>query len=186
MCGAIAALLYSTAVQAQCTKDTDCKGERVCTAGSCVDPAAGAPPSDAAAPAPSESAETAGKSVESVSADRPAGERTVTRRHSTGMMAGGIVMVSLAPIALLGALVSSLQDSVCDITYDSYGMAYARDDCDNSGQTYAFALAGVALLGAGIPLIIIGAKKETVPAPQATLSPWVSAQGGGVRLKLAL
>src|ERR1039458_6351774 len=30
-------LLHASSAQAQCTKDTDCKGERLCQAGSCLD-----------------------------------------------------------------------------------------------------------------------------------------------------
>lgn len=43
------ALLAALAL-AQCTKDTDCKGERVCTAGECVEPAAQAQPPPALVP----------------------------------------------------------------------------------------------------------------------------------------
>lgn len=34
-----AILSVSTLARGECTKDTDCKGDRVCTAGACVDPA---------------------------------------------------------------------------------------------------------------------------------------------------
>lgn len=33
-------LTWPVAARAQCTKDTDCKGERICEAGSCVNPGA--------------------------------------------------------------------------------------------------------------------------------------------------
>lgn len=35
---ALSATIFSTSAQAQCTRDTDCKGERICQSGSCVDP----------------------------------------------------------------------------------------------------------------------------------------------------
>jgi hypothetical protein len=47
-------LLVSALAQAQCTKDTDCKGDRVCEAGKCTSPPNASPP----APAGSEVRET--------------------------------------------------------------------------------------------------------------------------------
>jgi len=47
---AAAALLWSSAASAQCTKDTDCHGDRICQQGSCVSPAP--PPPRVSAPPP--------------------------------------------------------------------------------------------------------------------------------------
>ena len=40
--GATLLLVYAAPAQAQCTKDTDCKGDRICSGGSCVAPGSGA------------------------------------------------------------------------------------------------------------------------------------------------
>src|SRR3954462_15014068 len=60
--GGMSCLLVPSLSHAQCSKDTDCKGERVCEAGACVapssppaassEPAAAAPAPPAPAPAP--------------------------------------------------------------------------------------------------------------------------------------
>jgi hypothetical protein len=39
----LSAVLWGSFAYAQCTKDTDCKGDRVCSAGACVDPLPAAP-----------------------------------------------------------------------------------------------------------------------------------------------
>jgi len=44
------ALLWSSHASAQCTKDTDCRGDRICQQGTCVSPAP--PPPNVSAPAP--------------------------------------------------------------------------------------------------------------------------------------
>src|SRR5690349_15729158 len=42
--GMAGVLLISATSHAACTKDTDCKGDRVCEEGACVDPPANLPP----------------------------------------------------------------------------------------------------------------------------------------------
>lgn len=63
-----ALMLLAGHAGAQCTKDTDCKGDRVCEAGKCTSPAPPVAPNDAAAPAPtpapsSQAADAPGASV---------------------------------------------------------------------------------------------------------------------------
>src|SRR5688572_19420770 len=136
---------------AQCTKDTDCKGERVCEAGACVTPALppapaapvgaeaapGAPAApavaaDAATPPPAQPVATAPAPVYAL----PPEEEPIKlkpRRHSTGMMVGGIVMVSFVPIALLVSLVANAEQSACESGgyYYSSGSSISVDtDCD--------------------------------------------------------
>jgi len=43
--------LHAILARAQCTKDTDCKGERICTAGACVDPPSEPKPDGSSPPA---------------------------------------------------------------------------------------------------------------------------------------
>lgn len=99
-------------------------------------------------------------------------------RRSGGMFAGGIVLVSIGALALGVAMVSS-GTSRCD--YDS---VLGRQRCDRSPDYTAF-LISAGLLGGGIPMVVIGGKR--VPAQsQAGLLPWVSPEGGGLRLELSL
>jgi hypothetical protein len=104
------------------------------------------------------------------------------QRHSTGMMAGGIVMVSFVPIALLAAMVANLEQTVCE------GGVYGgsnNTDCDRFDKTiYIGLFGGAALLGAGIPMIVIGGKRE--PVGTARLAPWASPHGAGLGLRVDL
>jgi hypothetical protein len=101
------------------------------------------------------------------------------KRRSTGMMVGGIVMVSVAPILFVAALANS---STCAVYTDD---VYYGGSCGNETATIAMTVIGVGLIGGGIPLIIIGAKR--VPDDgTASLSPWVNRHGGGMSLSLSL
>lgn len=113
------------------------------------------------------------------------------RRHSTGMMVGGIVMVSFVPIALLVSLVANAEQSSCE----SGGFYYSSssdfssytdtNNCDKYDKTiYGGALAALALAGVGIPLIAIGAKRE--PVATARVTPWATPQAAGLKLRLDL
>ena len=182
--------------------DTDCKGDRVCEDGSCVSP----PPSGAAgesAPAAGNTPPAAANSAPSnVVGTRPlvppppyaqpespsgASSKPAMQRHSTGMMAGGIVMVSFVPVTLLVVMVASLQKTVCDndTYYSSGGTTLPRTDCDDYNPTiYGGLLTGAALLGVGIPLIVIGGKKE--PVGTARVAPWATPHGAGLGLRVDL
>ena len=110
------------------------------------------------------------------------------KRHSTGMMAGGIVMVSFTPIALLVSLVANAQQNACESGgYYLNSAGYEGDDytnCDRfDASIYGGALSAVVLLGVGIPLIVIGGKRE--PAV-ARVSPWASPQAAGLKLNVDL
>lgn len=102
-------------------------------------------------------------------------------RHSTGMMAGGIVMTSLAPIALLVSASAALSESFCHVGYDD-----AYRNCDYDGVIYGSLLTGVVLLGVGIPMIVVGAKKEPESEHSATVTPWVTPHAAGLGVRLAL
>jgi hypothetical protein len=101
-------------------------------------------------------------------------------RHSTGMMVGGIVMLSLAPIALLTSGIARISKGICDVG-DSRGC-----DDDYDPTIYGALLTGVVLIGVGVPLIVIGAKKEPVEATTATISPWATPDAAGVGLRIDL
>ena len=95
------------------------------------------------------------------------------------MMVGGIIMTSLAPVALLVAAAANNEQTSCElglIVGDNTGRC---DDYDT--RIYGGLVLGVALAGAGIPLIVIGAKKEPVTA---RLTPWATAKSAGLGLRI--
>ena len=109
------------------------------------------------------------------------------KRHSTGMMAGGIVMVSFVPIALLVAWVASIEQSACEhgTYYSGTGIETAGVNCGRFDPTiYGGLLGAAALAGAGIPMIVIGGKRE--PLGTARLAPWASPHGAGLGLRFDL
>jgi hypothetical protein len=160
-------------------------------------PGAVAPPTDAAAPvnlqlqsSPSEAAPTAATTP--LAHDEPR-----TKRRSRNAMIGGIVMVSVGPIALLGALAAKNAQETCDATLDrDYpdhrlppSEHYREDECnDYSVPLYLFGIGGAVLTAAGIPLIIYGAKSLSTSPPRASLRvlPWAGPTSSGLRLRLDL
>ena len=168
-------LLAPSLVHAQCRMDTECKGDRVCEGGKCVVPAA--PPATPPAAAP---AATPPAAATPPPAPRPPEPKM--QRHSKGMMAGGIVMVSLTPVALVVAGFSSLLEELCEIDNDH------PSSCDNGVVTYGALLVAAGLVGGGIPLIVIGAKKEPVPAAGATavIAPWATHNAAGLGIRVDL
>ena len=60
--------LGSSAAQAGCEKDTDCKGDRICEAGACVSPAPAAPPASPATEVPAEATTETAEATESEAA----------------------------------------------------------------------------------------------------------------------
>lgn len=56
--------------------------------------------------------------------------------------------------------------------------------CANNDERGGYALMSLGLIGVGIPLIVIGAKRENVPV--AGIAPWVSPQHAGLQLQLRL
>jgi hypothetical protein len=218
-------LLVSALANAQCTKDTDCKGDRVCDAGKCTSPlppAPAAPPGSEAGPGPGPGAVTDAAPTDaqpvpapapapvnlqmqsSPSEAAPAGataplerDEPQTKRRSRAAMIGGIVMVSVGPIALLGALAAKNAQEQCDSNlerdYPDHRLPtserYRAQECNNySVPLYLFGIGGAVLTAAGIPLIIYGAKKVPNGPPRASLSvlPWAGPTSSGLRLRLDL
>lgn len=111
-------------------------------------------------------------------------------------MVAGIVMVSIAPIALLGALSANSSQEKCDEDLQNQypghilpeSERYRAERCDDySTSVYVLGIGSAVLAVAGIPLIIYGARSEPVPkAARVQLAPWASTQSGGLRLKLSL
>ena len=110
-------------------------------------------------------------------------------------MIAGIAMVSVGPIALLGALAAKNGQERCDDNlerdYPDHRLPpserYRVNECnDYSLPLYLFGIGGLVLTAAGIPLIVYGAKKLPVNPPSASLhlQPWASPGSGGLRLRL--
>ncbi|HEY3496048.1 MAG TPA: hypothetical protein VGK73_15225 [Polyangiaceae bacterium] len=190
-------LLASVAARAQCTKDTDCKGDRVCEAGRCVESSAAAPsapapqPTPAAPASPPAPAPVAATAPSAAAPAAPAAPPVAqqTRRFSGGLMATGIVMISLGAVALLGAMGTTIASSVCkaDADYDPRTGDYLyRHNCDAYEPVMiGLTVGGIGLLGAGIPLAVIGGKREPVNAASAAVAPWVTPAGAGAKLAVS-
>jgi hypothetical protein len=110
-------------------------------------------------------------------------------------MISGVVMVSIAPLALLGALAAkNSQDSCDDQLEQDYpdhvvpsSQKYRVERCDSySAPIYVLGIGGAVLAAAGVPLIIYGAK--TVPARRADveLAPWATSSAGGLKLRVTM
>jgi hypothetical protein len=194
----------SVTARAQCSKDVDCKGDRVCETGQCV-----APPPPAAAPAPASpatgseapavtypapAAAPAAPAATQTPAEAPAVPKT--ERNSVALMAGGLTLISIAPIVLLIAAVAAAEKGSCNRYPDNGGyydpatgeIVYGREDCDRYDPTiYGFTIGGIALFAAGIPMFVVGSRRVPVKDPAtARISPWVSPTGGGATLRLDL
>jgi hypothetical protein len=107
----------------------------------------------------------------------------------------GIILASVAPLALLGSVQAVNEQVDCDNALEdrypnhivpSYeSAAVAR--CDEYTTTaWALGIAGGAMLVVGVPLIIYGAKPMPAgpPPAQARLQPWASPTGGGLNVRL--
>jgi hypothetical protein len=104
-----------------------------------------------------------------------------TRSHSVPMLITGIALVVAAPVLFIVAVESAAELNPCP---DDVSGGCAQPSNDGA---IAWTIGGVAALGVGIPLIVIGAKQETEPArTAATLSPWANPDGAGLRLRLSL
>lgn len=96
-------------------------------------------------------------------------------------------MVSLAPIALAAGMLYSLQGVVCrgsDRALDGR----VDDDCDHYSTTAAaYTLTSLALIGVGVPLIVIGAKRVPAKEPwQAAILPYATPDGVGIGMRLRM
>ena len=111
-------------------------------------------------------------------------------------MIAGILMVSVGPLALLGALTAKNAQEKCDSSlehdYPNFKLPnserYREEDCNAySVPLYVLGIGGALLSVGGIPLIVYGAK--TVPGSATAklqVQPWASRESGGLRLRLEL
>lgn len=120
-----------------------------------------------------------------------------TRRRSRNAMVTGIVMASVGPISLLGALAAKNAQDKCDTSLaQSYpdrrlptSERYRVEECDAySVPLYVFGVGGLVLTAAGIPLIIYGARQLPATPAGASLRvlPWASPDSSGLKLRLEM
>lgn len=99
-------------------------------------------------------------------------------RYSPVMMAAGIVMMPLAFGALFVAASDSLHIGSCGDSTKS---------CDNDGVVDGALFTAVGLVAVGIPLIMIGARKEPAkPKTTAVVAPWATPTGVGIGLRIKM
>jgi len=183
-------LLLTSAAHAECTKDTDCKGDRICDAGVCQAPPVAA---EAAAPAqPVPTTEAAAPPASAPVAPVPAPAPVVAKPpdlepkmkpQSTGLMVAGVVALTASAITFYAGYVALIAGGTCD----SYDREYDDDCRDHQRLGVGLSLATLGLIGAGIPMIVVGSKRVREDGkPTATISPWLGAREGGLQLRLKL
>jgi len=163
-------LLLTTLARAECQMDNDCAGDLVCEKGACVAAAPSPAPAPAAEPAPEPSPE----------AEPP---KPKMRRHSKGMMVGGIVMTSVGGISLFVSGLMAIGSVLCN-TGNIHNERERYDECNYTVAIYTPLGIGLGLIAAGIPTLVIGAKSE--PVGVVRLTPWATPQSGGLSLRLDL
>lgn len=176
--------------------DNDCPGDQVCEGDKCVAPQTlpPAPPSPAAAAAPAATAlppaAPAAPARASIAAEprhdvRVVPAQPLTRRHSTAMMVVGIILTSLSPIPLWMSVGYSTDKSSCRSGGIFGGVSDSSSNCNrNDGAMYGTLALGLGLVGAGIPLIVVGSKR--VPLARASVTPWAAPGASGLSLRLDL
>ncbi len=107
-------------------------------------------------------------------------------RRSPGMMTAGIIVTSAAPVVLVAGVLAST--NALDGCRASVATGYSVDsyqECDQESahRIYAVLAVSAVMLGAGIPMIIIGAKKvPNTPADNALLLPYAAPGRAGLTL----
>jgi hypothetical protein len=183
---AAASLLVASGARAECGKDTDCKGDRVCNHGECVEPEAVSRETE---PRLSEPRVIAVDSRPREDQERRRAELDVSYHpRSVPLMVGGIVLIVAAPVLLVGG--GSLSQQTKDECRASHTAGAARDACDddNRKRVTNILLGSVALLAVGIPLTFVGAKgvRDDNLGPEALLVPYATPNQGGLALRLRL
>ena len=78
---------------------------------------------------------------------------------------------------------AALAAGLCNIDESSNSV----ERCNYDGVIYGSLLTAVVLVAVGVPLIVIGAKKEPAePDATATITPWVTPAAVGVGLRVSM
>lgn len=176
-------LCFSLSARAACTKDLDCEGELICEEGSCVaapPPSAQAPPL-ASPPSPSPAAPAAAAPpapARSIREERPHffddAEAKPPRRVRRRFKQPGLFVVGIVTVSTGGVLAM----------YSLLGESCELGNCGSTETRSALLLGSLAAIGIGVPMIVIGARRENVPG--VALAPWILPGRGGVQLQLRL
>ena len=195
---ATSGVLVSGMALAECTKDIECKGDRVCTDGVCAPPTAAPPPPTPApqtAPAPQPAAPTTTVAPTPAPTHALAAAPQGYRRRSKGMMVTGLVLTSVGVPSLIAATALLIIERNCNsdlnAKYPNHeltpGNAAEVDRCHSyATPSLLLAFTGLVFTGTGLPLLLVGARK--VPAQSASLGlmPWLSPTSTGLSLRLNL
>jgi hypothetical protein len=103
------------------------------------------------------------------------------------MMAGGIGCVVLAGVGLVVAAGAFLKEAGCG--FGNVGSLGSRGCANDNDDSYIVGglLSTAVLTSLGVPLIVIGSRKEPASAQSAaTLAPWMGRQGVGLSLRFGL
>jgi hypothetical protein len=184
-------LLVSRDALAECTKDNECKGERICVDGACVDPPSRMP---VATSAPAEAAEPARvAAAPSVPVERGADTppAPLTERRSQALFVAGIVTMALTPVAALVAVNGVLEKEHCQNVQEMNvdmppTLHFPTQNCSAyDGRIYGGAIAAVALFGGGLAMLLYGAKRVPVETKSSAMSfvPWTTGSATGLELK---
>ena len=103
----------------------------------------------------------------------PQPDLTPKERRSSGMMAGGIVLLSAGGLGLIIGSTVALSAG-CGFT------VFGGCNTDTSAQSagYGMMIGGVIAIAVGIPLLVYGAKKVPVKMDGAPATAWIGAPGG--------
>ena len=150
---ALAATLTATAAEAQCTKDTDCKGDRICMKGSCLAPNAAPTPVPASPGAPAAAPSTTGQSAQPAAAAKaPLKRAEIITLYEKGSAETARDEAERAGerdlVAKLAAFVKSAKDAAAAVAADDrtlaiqhYEAALAVDGQVSPGGKSAYAAA---------------------------------------------
>jgi hypothetical protein len=94
------------------------------------------------------------------------------------MMTAGIVVTSLAPVGLMVSAFGFLSCVSVDGSEGS-GNKTCHSDVALGGLIFT-----AAALGVGVPLILVGARRE--PVATALIAPWLTSRSSGLRLVVEL
>jgi hypothetical protein len=178
ICAAVGMNLMAGAhgASAQCTKDIECKGDRICRDGTCNDPGpavvlpVASDPASTATAAPAETEKPAVQGTEGL----------LMEPRSPAMRTTGVVLTGLGTATLVAAVVFGVDsyaehnslETACPnhLCPPEQGSRLSEASSLGTASTIS-ALCAAALLGTGIPLYFVG--RHEVPASSRAAAWWI-------------